>query len=140
MKVLRLLEKIAFILAVVLAFVSLAFSYVFDESVGIPGMLTSMTVTFTVGIGFCCVFLGVGAFLYFVKNDIARKVSTGLVVASFALLFGSALANMASGAGSLSAILALVASVLYLVSLMFRLIRWIVVVAKPEAEKEAKAE
>ena len=131
MKILRIVEKVLFIVAVAVGVASIALSQLFDEGAGIQGMFTAATSYYIIGAGVSLALLGIGALLYYVKNEVASRIGTGLLIGSFSVLFGAGLYMISMKTQSITAVLAMVAGIIFMASLLFRLIRWIVGVAKP---------
>lgn len=147
MKVLRIIEKVAFILAVVFAFLAVALGGMLDGAIvlGDPSSGTAIAIvngvvayylsaSFTFGFGFVLVLLLVGALLYFVKENIARRIGIALAAASFIAVFAVSISLMETGFAT--PLVGLVAGILFGVSLLFKLIMWIVKVARPDAGEE----
>ena len=139
MKVLRIVERIVFLVAVVLGVAALGFSLMLDEQAAEPavGMASSVLPIFVLGSGSLLVLLLVGAFLRYSKNDAAWRVGEGLLIVSFVTLLGVALATLAvSDMPGLTVILALVAGIIYAADAIVRFIIFIVRIVRPECASQ----
>lgn len=136
MKVLRLVEKIVFIVAVVVGAMSVALSLMMDEGAGAVGMLSLGALFFSTASA-VLVFLFVGALLRFVPNQVARRIGEGFTLVAFVSAFGIALHGIINVGGvGMTVYLGLVAVVLYAVSSIIRFIAYIVSIVKPQASKD----
>lgn len=136
MKVLRLVEKIVFIVAVVVGAMSIALSLMMDEGAGAVGMMTLGALFFSTASA-VLVFLFVGALLRFVPNQVARRIGEGFTLVAFVSAFAIALHGLVNvGGAGMTVYLGLVAVVLYAVSSIIRFIAYIVSVVKPQASKD----
>lgn len=153
MKVLKIIEKVFFTLAVVLGAVALAFSLMLDEGVIVEdapmanGLLTVQAAYFGLG-GLTIILLLVGGLLRYSNNDVARRVGEGFVIAVMAVLLGCGLhalvntheagdfmvLNRFEGTAGLTLILGLVAAIVYAQSAILRGIIAIVKASKPQRE------
>ncbi|MGM9873374.1 MAG: SHOCT domain-containing protein [Bacilli bacterium] len=111
MKVFKIIEKIFVWIATFLAILSIALSKFVDETAGYSGIFTAYQSFFLLGSGVGIMLLLVGVLLRDLKNEVASKVGQGLTVTTFACLLGGALSVM--NQGSLSAMLALAAGILF---------------------------
>ena len=137
MKVLKVIEKVCFIVAVSVAVFAVALGGLLDgEVAGLPEVMNALFGA--LGLGVVLAFILIGAFLYFVKEHIARKVGTGLLLAAFVLIFACALDALMNESEALSPIFGLVAGVLMMVAFLLRFIRWIVRTTKSESGEEGE--
>lgn len=141
MKVLKIVERIVFLVAVVVAAAALSLSVLMDESAEQPlvGIATSVlgNGAFLFGTGLLLIFLLVGAFLRENKGPVASKVGEGFVLAAILSMFGAAAPVLFFNEyAGLTVILAFVAAILYAVDGIVRFIIFIVKIVKPQAGQE----
>ena len=134
MKVLKIVERIFFVLAVIVAIAACCMSRALDEfsAKAAPGALTAVSGYYLLGAGIGIALLAVGALIRYNPNRIASLVGDGLVLSFFAILFGSCLAYLMSGGYyGITILLGLVAAILYAIYAIVRLIIFIVSIVKP---------
>ena len=143
MKVLKIIEKVIFAVAIVLGGIAIAFSYFLDEGAELIGILSlgGTTGYFTIlgGAG-ALVLLLVGGLLRFSDRDVARRCGEAFVIAIFAITLGIGLYGLSLEGVGLTALLALVASFVYVLDAILRGIILIVKAVKPTAEEGKKAD
>jgi len=135
MKVLKIVERIAFLVAVIVAAAALSLSLMMDESAEVPavGIVSSSLVMLPLGAGILLVVLLVGAFLRENKGPVASKVGEGFVLAAVLMMFGVAAPVLFfTETAGLTIVLAFVAAILYAVDAIIRFIIFIVKIVRPE--------
>lgn len=139
MKVLKVVERIVFLVAVILGAVALTFSLMLDEGAEEPfiGIATVSAAYVALGAGFVLLFLLVGALLRNNKNNVAAKIGEGFTLMAILVLFGTAAPVMLAGEDAgLTIMLAFVAGIIYAIDAIVRFIIFIVRIVKPEAAAE----
>ena len=138
MKVLKLIERILFIVAVALASFAITLSMFLDElntGGAAPGIATALQGL--VGAGIVLFLLLLGAFLRYNKGPVASKLGDAFALASILLIFGSCFAYFAADAGGTTLLFGFVAGIVYAASAIVRLIIYVVKVAKPEMASDS---
>ncbi len=138
MKVLRIFEKVVFILACVVGIVGIAFSPLLDETAGYPGAITS-TAFFAAGGLSVILAIAMSAVFYFSKKEVAKRIADALAITAFTILFAGGLIGLSS-AGGLTPTFIFVAAILFIISLIFRLIIWIAIKVKPDLDQAEEPE
>lgn len=144
MKVLKIIEKVVFSVAVVLGAIAIAFSFFLDEGAAEP-MVGALTIgtpyyTFLGGAGALIVLIS-GGLLRFSDKDVARRCGEAFVVATFGIMLGLGLYGLSLEDGvGITVLLSLVASFIYVVDAILRGIILIVKAVKPTAEEGKKAD
>ena len=140
MKVLKIVERIVFLVAIIVATAALSLSLMMDEMAEEPftgiASATQQSGYFLLGAGLILVFLLVGAFLRENKGPVASKVGEGFVLAAILSMFAAAAPVLffSENAG-LTIILAFVGAILYAVDAIVRFIIFIVRIVKPRASE-----
>ena len=128
MKVLKIIEKILFSIAVTIACVAITFSLAIDESSGYPGIVTASSTLLGFSAVTLLILLLVGALLRFSKNCTASRIGDAFTIATFAIFLGLAIQTISYGAVSLS--LAASASFVFVASLILRFVAFVVASTK----------
>lgn len=131
MKKLNLVEHILVIVSTVLILCAFAFSYLLDESAGVPGLLTYGTVFSVLGVFLIVLALCVGFGLYLSKDKgTVKTVGVGMLLAANVIVFAAAsrflIAEDMSGVGtaedpeaiSISMILGFIGAIVYFIALI----------------------
>lgn len=131
MKKLSLVEHILVIVSTVLILCAFAFSYLLDESAGVPGLLTYGTVFSVLGVFLIVLALCVGFGLYLSKDKgTVKTVGVGMLLAANVVVFAASsrflIAEDMSGVGtaedpeaiSISMILGFIGAIVYFIALI----------------------
>ena len=139
MKVLKIIERVLFVLAIVVGGAAIGLSYMFDEGAAQPvqGMATAFTAAFPIGFGLALVILLVGALLVYAPNKVASFIGEGFVAAIMVLMFSFAIVFLGKEPVGFSALLALVAPLLYALAELLRFVAYIVKLVVPSYAAES---
>ena len=132
MKKLSLVEHILVTVSTVLILCAFAFSYLIDESAGVPGLLTYGTIFSVLGVFMIVLALCVGFGLYLSKDKgTVKTVGVGMLLAANVVVFAASsrflIAEDMSGLGSVSAdpeaisismILGFIGAIVYFIALI----------------------
>ncbi len=131
MKKLSLVEHILVIVSTVLILCAFAFSYLLDESAGVPGLLTYGTIFSVLGVFMIVLALCVGFGLYLSKDKgTVKTVGVGMLLAANVVVFAASsrflIAEDMSGVGtaedpeaiSISMILGFIGAIVYFIALI----------------------
>lgn len=133
MKVLKIVERIVFLVAMVVAAAALTLSLLMDEQAEVPAIGIATATATLLGAGLLLVFLLVGAFLRENKGPVASKIGEGFVLAAILIMFACATPVLFfNDAPGLTVVLAFVASIIYAVDGIVRFIIFIVKIVRPE--------
>lgn len=125
MKVLKLIEKVTFVVATTLTVFALTLVSMLDEGMPVAGIILPYFVS---GVGLAVVILLVGSVLHFTKHRPTALVGDALTVAVHAVIFGVTLAALIAknSNADVSVILAFSGVIVYMVSNLVRFIIYIV--------------
>ncbi len=145
MKILKIVEKVLFLVAVALGVFALVMAPIIDKKVT-SSIITPMAAYFLFGIGFSIVLFVVGALLKLSENKTASLVGTALVFSMECILFSLAVsliieadknsANNATTNIGGSVIAALISAIIYFVSLGTKLIIFVSEKVKPQVTND----
>ena len=133
MKVLKIVERIVFLVAVVVSAAALTLSLLMDEKAEVPAVGIVTASATMLGAGLTLLVLLIGAFLRENKGPVASKIGEGFVLAAILAMFGSAAPVLFfNEAAGLTVVLAFVGAIIYAVDAIVRFIIFIVKIVRPE--------
>ena len=147
MKILKVIEKVLFLVAITVGAAALSLSLLVDEGAKQPvvGLATTIVSFFIFGVGFVLLLIVTGGLLKFAKNDTASRVGEGFALAGILSVFAVSLYLIVKAAGeatnakdvviSLSAIIGLVGGIFYALYAAVKGVIKIVEMVKPEINK-----